>query len=58
MNEKSSELEPILGDETTERQEENSQQNLGNIVKGIIAAFLWPFLVALSKICVQALENR
>ena len=58
MDEKSRELEPILGDETTERQEENSKQNLGNIVKGIIAAFLWPFLVALSKICVQALENR
>ncbi len=31
---------------------------LGRTLKGLICAFLWPFLVASSKICVQALEEK
>ncbi len=31
---------------------------LEKTVKGLVCAFLWPFLLALARICVQALENR
>ncbi len=31
---------------------------LGKTAKGIICAFLWPLILATSRICVQALENK
>ncbi len=31
---------------------------LGKTLKGIICAFLWPLLLATSRICVQAMENK
>ncbi len=31
---------------------------IGKTIKGLICAFVWPFLMASSKICVQALDNK
>ncbi len=38
--------------------EENKGNGAGKTIKGIICAFLWPFLMATSKICVVALDNK
>ncbi len=38
--------------------ENEPSHKTGNIAKGIVCAFLWAFLQALSRICVQGLENR
>ncbi len=56
------ELVPILGertnDEEKQQRQENNNQKMSQIVKGIVFAFIWAFLCAVSRICVQALENR
>ena len=52
------ELTPILGDEENKSSQERGNHKLRDTVKGIGCAFPWAFLVAVSRICVQALENR
>ena len=56
------EAQPILEGNTEEQSSPEKRnckkQTFGSIIAGIICAFLWPFLGAVSVVCVQALENR
>ena len=58
--ESNQELLPILegSPEKQSEPEEHRKHTFGTVMKGIICAFLWPFFMAVSMICVQALENR